>query len=159
MTNKILNVVVAGIQKNDEWLLIKRKRGDYQKKWALVGGKMEFNEEIEEAIKREIEEETGLEVKFSGVVGFINERLLEDDEIKKQFLIILCKTEMTGGIKKQTEEGEVAWFKIDEIKKMKELIIPSDYFMIEMLLKKNRDRFVEVEMKRERGELKIKKKA
>ena len=56
----ILIIVVAGIKKKKEWLLIKRERGDYRKKWALVGGKMQFDESIQEALLREIYEETGL---------------------------------------------------------------------------------------------------
>ena len=37
---RILNVVVAGIRNTAEnkWLLIRRERGDYIGKWALVGG-------------------------------------------------------------------------------------------------------------------------
>jgi len=44
------------------------KRSDYEKqwmpnKWALVGGGIEKGESPEEACKREIKEETGLEIK------------------------------------------------------------------------------------------------
>ena len=50
MKTDILNIVVAGIRWGDKWLLIHRSKGDYQKKWALVGGKLEKNEELKEAI-------------------------------------------------------------------------------------------------------------
>ena len=92
MSQKILNIVVAGIEHKNKWLFIKRRRGDYQEKWALVGGKMQFDETIKESILREIKEETGLEVEWIGIKSILNEKLIEGDskETKQQFIIILC---------------------------------------------------------------------
>jgi ADP-ribose pyrophosphatase YjhB (NUDIX family) len=145
----ILNIVVAGIQKNDKWLFIKRARGDYQEKWALVGGKMCFNEEIKDATIREIKEETGLEVKWLGVKAVLNEILRdkESGEKMKHFMIILCHTSVEGGRLKETEEGELDWFTEKEIENMVGDIIPSDFFMFKNLLKgENLRNIVEIEM-------------
>jgi ADP-ribose pyrophosphatase YjhB (NUDIX family) len=43
-----------------KFLLIKKARGVYQGKWDLPGGRLEFGEQPETALHREIEEETGL---------------------------------------------------------------------------------------------------
>ncbi len=43
-----------------EVLLIKRKHEPFQGMWALPGGFVEIDEDLEEGAKREIEEETGL---------------------------------------------------------------------------------------------------
>lgn len=43
-------------------LLIKKKGGPYDGKLDLPGGTIEFNESIEEALKRELKEETGIEI-------------------------------------------------------------------------------------------------
>ena len=53
---------------NDDNKILLLKRSDYEKqwmpnKWALVGGGIEKGESPEEACKREIKEETGLEIK------------------------------------------------------------------------------------------------
>ena len=46
-------------------LLIKRKNNPYKNKWALPGGFVEYGERVEEAIFREILEETGLKTKIN----------------------------------------------------------------------------------------------
>ncbi|MEJ2594704.1 MAG: NUDIX hydrolase [bacterium] len=43
-----------------EILLIQRKHDPYQGKWALPGGFMDMDETLEQAVHRELEEETGL---------------------------------------------------------------------------------------------------
>ena len=54
--------VYALIKKGDEALFIKKARGPYTGKWDLPGGGFEFGESPEETLKREIKEETGLDV-------------------------------------------------------------------------------------------------
>ncbi len=99
MKNNILNIVVAGIRWEEKWLLINRRKGDYQNKWALVGGKLEKNEELKEAILREIFEETGLKVKWEGIKGTLNERLIEVDKENNvwHFIIIVCQVSIEEG--------------------------------------------------------------
>ncbi|WP_091014874.1 MULTISPECIES: NUDIX domain-containing protein [Paenibacillus] len=43
-----------------KFLLIHKARGAYQGQWDLPGGRLEFGEQPEAALQREIEEETGL---------------------------------------------------------------------------------------------------
>jgi len=51
------------IIKGNKILLIDKKGGPYDGKLDLPGGSMEFGETPEETLKREILEETGLEIK------------------------------------------------------------------------------------------------
>ncbi|MCG3215391.1 MAG: NUDIX domain-containing protein [Candidatus Heimdallarchaeota archaeon] len=155
---KILAVVVAGIKNNNNWLLIKRERGDYQQKWALVGGKIQFNETIQDAITREIAEETGLNVKWEGIKAILNERLMDkrNGETVKQFIIFLCQTAFKEGEIKPTEEGELKWFSEFEIEENKERIIPSDYYMLRELMKReNAQSIFEVKLIKENNELSL----
>ncbi len=57
------------INKKGEILLIKRKNEPYKGYWALPGGFVEYGEKVEEALKREIKEETGLKAKKIELVG------------------------------------------------------------------------------------------
>lgn len=139
-------------------VVYQKSEGDYQQKWALVGGKMCFNEEIKSAAIREIREETGLEVKWLGVKAVLNEILRDKEtgEKLKHFLIILCHTSVEGGRLKETKEGQLGWFSENEIEKKTEDIIPSDFFMFKNLLKGGNIRnIVEIEMLQERENLEI----
>ena len=158
MKKKILNIVVAGIESQEGWLLIKRRRGDYQDNWALVGGKMEFNETIKEAILREIKEETGLDVQWNGIKAILNERLINGvgQEAEKHFLIILCSTFVKHGVVKETQEGELRWFSKEEIIQNRDKIIPSDFHMMKMLQSETDEhKSIEVEMLQEGKALEI----
>ncbi len=158
MKTDILNIIVAGIRWGEKWLLINRRKGDYQKKWALVGGKLEKNEELKEAILREIFEETGLKVKWEGIKGTLNERLIEVDKENniRHFIIIVCQVSTEEGKLSPTDEGELKWFTLKDINSMKEQIIPSDYYMIsELLLKEKKTKAVEIEMVQDKEELKL----
>ncbi len=58
-------VVVTG----DSLLLIRRGRPPSQGRWSLPGGRVEANETLEDAVRREIREETGLDVEPTGLLG------------------------------------------------------------------------------------------
>ncbi len=158
MSQKILNIVVAGIEHNNKWLFIKRERGDYQKKWALAGGKMHFDETIKESILREIKEETGLEVEWVGIKSILNEKLKEKDsgETTQHFIIILCLTKAKSDDVIKTEEGELCWFTEQKIRDNKDKIIPSDYHMItNLIMKESLNQIVEVELLKKEDELSL----
>lgn len=60
-SNKLFHVGVYGILiKDKKILLIKKSRGAYRGMFDLPGGGVEFGEKIEDALKREFKEETGI---------------------------------------------------------------------------------------------------
>ncbi|MBS3076212.1 NUDIX domain-containing protein [Candidatus Pacearchaeota archaeon] len=61
--NKPVKVANAMIKNGDKFLVIKRKDEEiHAGKWMFPGGVLEDNENFEEALKREIKEEVGLEI-------------------------------------------------------------------------------------------------
>ncbi len=74
-------------------LLIRRGKEPYKDHWSLPGGGFERGERIRDAVKREILEETGLEVEVGLVAGY-REEILGPDE---HYLILAFHCTVTGG--------------------------------------------------------------
>lgn len=132
---KPMPVVIAALVHKNKILLIKRQQGDYLGFWGLPGGKIEKGEYLFEAAEREILEETGLKSNFDRYLGFISEHLKENGRIKEHFLLHLCQLRPTTFKIVDGQAGRVKWFNLRGLKKMKNKIIPSDFLMIEKMVK------------------------
>jgi 8-oxo-dGTP diphosphatase len=69
--------VGAVIRRGEEVLLIRRARGTAVGQWSIPGGRVEFGEGLKAAVAREVQEETGLEVKVGRFLGWA-ERMGDD---------------------------------------------------------------------------------
>jgi len=71
---KTIRVVAAIIEKNNEILIARRLTGEFAGLWEFPGGKYEFGETGEQAIKREIEEEFEEEIEVKELLCTIKHR-------------------------------------------------------------------------------------
>lgn len=129
--SQILNIVASPVIYKDKFLLIKRVKEPYLDMWCLPGGKIEYGETIEEAISREIKEESGLDIKFIALRGMVEEILYKGKSKIGHFFIWVCETKAKKDTAQTKHEGEVRWFTKAELPKIKTQAIPSDYKMIE----------------------------
>ena len=108
---KMDNKVVVGIVTlGDEILLVKRKPGEGALLWQFPGGSAEDGETIEEAVVRELKEETGADVKVLKVIG---ERV--HPYTKKHMAYVACEY-IGGDLEVHDEDLEKAqWAKIAEL--------------------------------------------
>jgi 8-oxo-dGTP diphosphatase len=101
-------VAVDGVlvRKTKGIVLVKRKRPPYEGYWALPGGFVEYGETVEEAVVREVREETGLEVDIKGLVGVYSKpgRDPRGHVISVAFLVVEVGGELRGS--RETEVGE-----------------------------------------------------
>ena len=60
-----VDAVVFGYEEgNISILLIKRKYSPFKDKWAIPGGFVKNEESLEEAVQRELQEETGIKINY-----------------------------------------------------------------------------------------------
>jgi 8-oxo-dGTP diphosphatase len=133
--NKLLNIALGAVVKDNKILLIKRSKKPYLGYWALPGGKIEYGEHPEEAALREIKEETGLDCESQGLKGIISELIYNNNNKKvAHFMLFIHKlkpldTNIEG-------ELECKWFDLKNLEESK--IVVSDMSMIkEFILKEN----------------------
>ena len=62
--------VAAAVVRDNHVLLVQEARGPYKGQWGLPKGYVDQNESIENAVLRELKEETGLDGIVEGFIGF-----------------------------------------------------------------------------------------
>ena len=90
--------VGAVIFRGDEVLLVKRGRAPALGKWSIPGGLVELGERLDEAVRREVLEETGLEVKVVDLVAALD-RVIPDGggRLEYHYILLDFLCEITGG--------------------------------------------------------------
>jgi 8-oxo-dGTP diphosphatase len=110
------DAAVFSLSRGKAWLLlVNRKHDPYQGYWAIPGGFIEMDEELEDAAARELHEETGLanvhleQMRTYGTVG----RDPRGRQITVVFLGVIegDPPTVTGG----DDAAEARWFEIDHL--------------------------------------------
>lgn len=69
---KTIEVVAAIIQKDEKYFATQRGYGEFEGLWEFPGGKIEPGESHETALKREIEEELGIDISIENFLCTTN---------------------------------------------------------------------------------------
>lgn len=102
---------------DDKIVLVKRKNPPYKGWWALPGGIVEYGETVEEAVKREVKEETGLEVEIERLVNVYSD---PNRDPRGHFISICFLCHKVGGVlKAATDAAEVSIFPLKEVKNLR----------------------------------------
>jgi len=116
-----------------EICLAMKKVGFGAGRWNGVGGKVENNESVEDATRRETEEEIGVKVKEIEKVAEISFSFPAEPEWNQSMHTYW--TESWQGEPKETEEMRPRWFPVDKIPY--DLMWPDDIFWLPEVLKGN----------------------
>lgn len=108
-----VDVVVFNENRN-EILLIKRKNNPFKDCWALPGGFVDENEDLEEAAKRELKEETNVTVSEVIQIGAFGK---PGRDPRGHMVSIAFSAQLTSqqNIKPLDDAKEVKWFFINNL--------------------------------------------
>lgn len=114
-------VAVGAVVEDDEGriLLVKHepeRGGFWQGKWICPGGKLELGETIGDGIKREVKEETGLEIELIKPLPAFDRIVKSADGIDLHVVYIDYIAKVAGGeLKADSDVGEALWIEKDEL--------------------------------------------
>lgn len=83
------------IFRGEEVLLVKRGRPPSAGKWSIPGGLVELGESLEAAVRREIREEVGLDVRVLDLVAALDRVILDENgRIEYHYILLdfLCES-------------------------------------------------------------------
>ena len=117
-------------------LFLKRANSKYaNEKYCLPGGKVEYNQSVEDACIAEIKQETNLEI-YNLEFLFYNEWLpSEHDKYGVHIIELYFKSAYTGELILNDESSDYIWLKPDEINNYDIVLLHKD--SLEMYIQEN----------------------
>jgi 8-oxo-dGTP diphosphatase len=111
------SLTVDGIViQNKKLVLIKRANPPFKGKYALPGGFVEYNETVEDAVMREMEEETGLKTKIKSLLGVYSDPTRDP---RGHTVSVVFELSVRGGkLKSGSDAKEAQLFTMDKIPKL-----------------------------------------
>jgi len=104
---------------NNEILLVKRDAGSkaYPNLWSLISGKVDWGEEVKEAVIREVKEETSLDIEVIKFTGKYYDKKGRHPTKTMICLPHICKV-VGGELRAGSDAEDAKWFKLDDVKNM-----------------------------------------
>jgi len=97
-------------------LLIKQKFGELINQWALVGGFVKDNETLNDAVNRELQEETGIKVNYLEQLFTFGDKVDRDPRFRVISVAYFALVNSTKLILQADSDAEDAkWFSINEL--------------------------------------------
>lgn len=113
--------VSAAIIREDHVLVVRRARPPAQDLYTLPGGVVEVGETLDQAVIREVHEETALTIKPIGLAGYRDVITRDGDKrVARHFAILTFAAQVLGGeLKLNDELAEARWLPPEALTELK----------------------------------------
>ena len=110
-------VGVGGVVVKDrKALIVKRAHEPRKGEWSIPGGRVELGESLVDAARREIKEETGLDVDVGPIIEVFDRIHRADGRVRYHFVIVDYLCTCRGGVLCAGDDAEdAAWVSGDEL--------------------------------------------
>ena len=106
--------VGAVVVRDGRLLLVRRGRGVAAGSWSLPGGRVEGGERLEDALLRELREETGLRGRATGLCGIAEREFGEEHFVILDYWVESPDGEATAG----DDAADVRWLRASDLEEL-----------------------------------------
>lgn len=115
--NSIVPAVTAIVQnERDELLMIERTDNGL---WAIPGGAQDLGESIIDTVKREVKEETGIEIEVTELSGIYSDPrhviAYDDGEVRQEFSLCFRAKPTGGTLRTDSEVRQARWIPVNQL--------------------------------------------
>jgi 8-oxo-dGTP diphosphatase len=105
------------VWRGERFILVRRGREPRRGQWSIPGGAQQLGETVYAAARREVLEETGLEVEIRGLVDVVDS-IARDEAGNLEYhytLVDLCAESARGEPRAGDDAEAVGWFTLEEL--------------------------------------------
>jgi ADP-ribose pyrophosphatase YjhB (NUDIX family) len=140
--NRIRLAVSAAIFDDTGKILLHKRRKENA--WCIVSGHVEFGETVEQAIIREIKEETGVDAKVLGLIGVYSSpafQLYETEDGSVQYVTVYFEVQLLQQLPEQISNDETLDVRFFEVTALPEDLAKINPFWLDDVLSKKAQPF------------------
>jgi 8-oxo-dGTP diphosphatase len=112
-------VGVGAVIWNDagEFVLIRRGKPPRQGEWSIPGGRLEWGENLRDALTREVREETGLEIEILGLIDVVDSMMRDEaGAVARHYVLVdFCVRAVGGTLVAGSDAAEARWVSYEAI--------------------------------------------
>lgn len=106
---------------NDHVLVVKRGAPPAKGLWSIPGGAVDLGETVEECLKREVLEETGIEIAVDDFLRYVDVILGDEisGNIQYHYVVLYFKARYRGGeLQPSSDADDARWFTPNKIRQL-----------------------------------------